>query len=240
VTRAQARAVEKSLEDQALEEKKRQEKRQHAISNTRNMLGKRKERTTKAPTPNLKNEGDIAAGYTVARQLVLEELDLEIRVRQRLKETIESRIGWATCLQTSLNGARENQGASVFQQSRVLTLTTALQILKAQVRQPVPTYFNSPLRMLCTLQKPHYFLYYPGNPTSLLILLLMLFLHRQRLLPQTPMLAHILVTPASGGLRLPFVPHPNIFTSVTLPLIRLHDSPARIVHAGISRESKVS
>lgn len=89
----------------------------------RNMLGKRKERTTKTPTPNLKNEGDIAAGYTVARQLVLEELDLEIRVRQRLKETIESRIGWATCLQTSLDGVRESQGASLFQQSGVLTFT---------------------------------------------------------------------------------------------------------------------
>ena len=87
------------------------------------MLGKRKERTTKTPTPNLKNEGDIAAGYTVARQLVLEELDLEIRVRQRLKETIESRIGWATCLQTSLDGVRESQGASLFQQSGVLTFT---------------------------------------------------------------------------------------------------------------------
>lgn len=89
------------------------------ISNTWDMLGKRKERATNSPTPNLKNEGDISAprpGYTVARQLVLEELDLEIRVRKRLKETIESRIGWATCLQTSLNVVRENQGASVFQQ----------------------------------------------------------------------------------------------------------------------------
>jgi hypothetical protein len=85
------------------------------ISNTWVMLGKRKERTTDSPAPNPKNEGDIAApqsGYTVARQLVLEELDLEIRVRQRLKETIESRIGWATCLKTVV---RENQGASVFQ-----------------------------------------------------------------------------------------------------------------------------
>jgi hypothetical protein len=87
------------------------------------MLGKRKERTTKASTPNLKHEGDLAAGYTVARQLVLEELDLEIRVRQRLKETIESRIGWATSLQTSLDGVRANQGASIFQKRRVLIPT---------------------------------------------------------------------------------------------------------------------
>ena len=90
------------------------------------MLGKRKERTANSSSPNLKNEGDIAAprsGYTVARQLVLEELDLEIRVRQRLKETVESRIGWATCLQTSLNAVREDQGASVSQQQRVRTLT---------------------------------------------------------------------------------------------------------------------
>ncbi|KAI9443449.1 hypothetical protein H4582DRAFT_1924809 [Lactarius indigo] len=78
------------------------------------MLGKRKDRTTNSPTPNLNNEGDIAAprsGYAVARQLVLEELDLEIRMRQRLKETIESRIGWATCLQTSLSAVREDHGS---------------------------------------------------------------------------------------------------------------------------------
>ncbi|KAH8977976.1 hypothetical protein EDB86DRAFT_2996886 [Lactarius hatsudake] len=78
------------------------------------MLGKRKERATDSPTPNLNNERDVTApqsGYAVARQLVLEELDLEIRVRQRLKETIESRIGWATCLQTSLNAVREDQGS---------------------------------------------------------------------------------------------------------------------------------
>ena len=81
------------------------------------MLGKRKEREANSSMPSLKSEEDITAplaGYTVARQLVLEELDLEIRLRQRLKETIESRIGWATCLQTSLNVVRENQGASVF------------------------------------------------------------------------------------------------------------------------------
>lgn len=94
-------------------------KHYRVISNTWDMLGKRKERTTSSPALNLKNEGDITvplSGYTVARQLVLEELDLEIRVRQRLKEAIESRIDWATCLQTSLNVVRENQGASVFQQ----------------------------------------------------------------------------------------------------------------------------
>ena len=78
------------------------------------MLGKRKERETNSSMPSLKNEEDIAAPLAVARQLVLEELDLEIRLRQRLKETIESRIGWAACLQTSLNVVRENQGASVF------------------------------------------------------------------------------------------------------------------------------
>ncbi|KAH9065190.1 hypothetical protein EDB87DRAFT_1679698 [Lactarius vividus] len=76
------------------------------------MLGKRKERATNSSTPN--NEEDIAApqsGYAVARRLVLDELDLEIRVRKRLKETIESRIGWATRLQTSLNAVREDQGS---------------------------------------------------------------------------------------------------------------------------------
>ena len=80
------------------------------------MLGKRKGRTTDCPSPKPKNDGDVAApqsGYTVVRQLILEELDLEIRVRQRLKETVESRIGWATRLKTV---GREYQGASAFQQ----------------------------------------------------------------------------------------------------------------------------
>ncbi|KAI9465012.1 hypothetical protein BJY52DRAFT_1184056 [Lactarius psammicola] len=116
------------------------------------MLGKRKERTTNSPTPNLKNEGDFAAprsGYTVARQLVLEELDLEICLRQRLKETIESRIGWATCLQTSLNAVREDQGsestgdttgANVFQLAAADALhvaeTPLLPILSRETRFP--------------------------------------------------------------------------------------------------------
>src|SRR6266404_5086243 len=89
---------------------------------TWDMLGKRKERMTDPPTSNLKNEGDDTApqsGYTVARQLVLEELDLEIHMRERLKETIESRIGWATCLQTSLNAVRETPGASVYNNKEI-------------------------------------------------------------------------------------------------------------------------
>ncbi|KAF8272820.1 hypothetical protein EI94DRAFT_1717507 [Lactarius quietus] len=116
------------------------------------MLGKRKERTTNSPTPNLTNEGDIIpplSGYTVARQLVLEEIDLEIRVRQRMKETIESRIGWASCLQTSLNVVHESQdsesmgdaaSASVFQLAAADALhvaeTPLLPILSRESRFP--------------------------------------------------------------------------------------------------------
>ena len=112
--------------------------------------------------------------------------------------------------------------------------------IQVQVTLLVLTYINSPLRTLCMPRRPHCFLYYPGNPISPLILPLRLLLRRQQLLPRTPMLAHTLVTPASGGLRLPFVPHPNIFTSATLPLIRLHGLAAQIAPVGISREYKVS
>ncbi|KAI0301137.1 hypothetical protein B0F90DRAFT_1719527 [Multifurca ochricompacta] len=48
--------------------------------------------------------------YTVTRRLVLEELDTEIRMRRRLRETIESRIAWATRLQSSLSTVTEGRG----------------------------------------------------------------------------------------------------------------------------------
>lgn len=48
-----------------------------------------------------------------ARQLVLDELNMEICIRERLQETLESRIAWATCLQSSLGAVAEN-GASIF------------------------------------------------------------------------------------------------------------------------------
>jgi hypothetical protein len=63
-------------------------------------------------------QGDTTAqlsGFAVTRQLVLGELDTEIRVRERLQEAVESRIAWATCLQSSLGAVAEKQGAFVFQ-----------------------------------------------------------------------------------------------------------------------------
>jgi hypothetical protein len=55
------------------------------------------------------------SGYDVARQLVLEELDLEICLGQKLQQTVESRIAWATYLQSSLSAVSESQGALFFQ-----------------------------------------------------------------------------------------------------------------------------
>ena len=52
-------------------------------------------------------------GNAVTRQLVLDELNMEICLRERLQETVESRIAWATCLQSSLGGVVE-KGASIF------------------------------------------------------------------------------------------------------------------------------
>ena len=49
----------------------------------------------------------------ITRQLVLDELNMEISVRERLQETVESRIAWATCLQSSLGGV-DDKGASIF------------------------------------------------------------------------------------------------------------------------------
>jgi hypothetical protein len=61
-------------------------------------------------------QGDTTAqsGYAATRQLVLDELDTEIHVRERLQETVESRIAWATCLQSSLGAVAEKQGTSIF------------------------------------------------------------------------------------------------------------------------------
>ena len=62
-------------------------------------------------------QGDTTSqltGNAVARQLVLDELNMEICVRERLQETVESRIAWATCLQSSL-GAVTEKGSSIFQ-----------------------------------------------------------------------------------------------------------------------------
>ena len=56
---------------------------------------------------------DTAANFPGhARQVVLDELNMEICVRERLQETLESRIAWAACLQSSL-GAVEERGASI-------------------------------------------------------------------------------------------------------------------------------
>ncbi|KAI0264001.1 hypothetical protein BC834DRAFT_885036 [Gloeopeniophorella convolvens] len=49
------------------------------------------------------------AGYAIARQLIYEEVDLEISIRQRLQETIESRIAWASRLQNCLSSATDTR-----------------------------------------------------------------------------------------------------------------------------------
>lgn len=54
-------------------------------------------------------------GYEVARQLVLDELDLEIRMGQKLQETVESRIAWAMYLQSSLGAVAEKQSTFILQ-----------------------------------------------------------------------------------------------------------------------------
>jgi hypothetical protein len=81
-------------------------------------MPKRKEGTLAISSHGPMKEGDAAtqlSGYDVARRLVLEELDLEIRMEQRLQETVESRIAWATHLQSSLSAVYEGQGAFIFQ-----------------------------------------------------------------------------------------------------------------------------
>jgi hypothetical protein len=55
------------------------------------------------------------SGFAVTQQLILGELDTEIRVRERLQEAVESRIAWATCLQSSLGAVTEKHGTSVCQ-----------------------------------------------------------------------------------------------------------------------------
>ncbi|KAI9452441.1 hypothetical protein F5148DRAFT_502809 [Russula earlei] len=91
------------------------------------------------------------SGYAAPRQLILEELDTEIHVRERLQETVESRIAWATRLQSSLGAVAETQGpgtkaditsASAFQLAAADALTIAeapfLPLLSREARFRVP------------------------------------------------------------------------------------------------------
>ena len=68
---------------------------------------------TKRELKNMEEEDTAARLSGHARQVVLDELNVEIGVRERLQETLESRIAWATCLQSSLGAVAEN-GASIF------------------------------------------------------------------------------------------------------------------------------
>ena len=69
----------------------------------------------RSPKERLTHQVVQLSGYGITRQLVLGELDTEIRVRERLREAVESRIAWATCLQSSLGAVAENQGACIVQ-----------------------------------------------------------------------------------------------------------------------------
>jgi len=70
------------------------------------------------------NQEDTAAKLSGhARQLVLDELNMEICVRERLQETLESRIAWATCLQSSMGAVTEN-GAFIFHSNVMKQLPT--------------------------------------------------------------------------------------------------------------------
>ena len=71
----------------------------------------------------MKQEDTAAELSGPARQVVLDELNMEIGVRERLQDTLESRIAWATCLQSSL-GAVAEKGASIFH-SKVTKQTPA-------------------------------------------------------------------------------------------------------------------
>ena len=67
----------------------------------------------------MKQEDTAAKLSGDARQVVLDELSMEICVRERLQETLESRIAWATCLQSSLGAAAE-KGTSILFNSELM------------------------------------------------------------------------------------------------------------------------
>lgn len=86
--------------------------------NTSTTSEKKLERSPNELLNRQMEQGDTNAqllGYGITRQLVLGELDTEIRVRERLQEAVESRIAWATCLQSSLGAVAEKQGACIVQ-----------------------------------------------------------------------------------------------------------------------------
>ena len=88
------------------------------LPNTSTTSEKKLERSPNELLNRQMEQGDTNAqllGYGITRQLVLGELDTEIRVRERLQEAVESRIAWATCLQSSLGAVAEKQGACIVQ-----------------------------------------------------------------------------------------------------------------------------
>lgn len=57
----------------------------------------------------MKQEDTVAKLTGHTRQVILDELNMEICLRERLQETLESRIAWATCLQSSLGAVVEKE-----------------------------------------------------------------------------------------------------------------------------------
>ncbi|TFY54519.1 hypothetical protein EVG20_g9669, partial [Dentipellis fragilis] len=119
----------------------------------------RKKRKRSYSSSSSEYESD-ASTHALARQIILEELDLETRIRQRLQETIQSRITWALLLQESLDRDSTNmtsiqrQGANDFQ-------TAALDALEALEEPCLPLFSREilflsdpPLRLPSTPSSP--------------------------------------------------------------------------------------
>jgi hypothetical protein len=79
----------------------------------------------------MKQEDTAAKSSGHARQVVLDELNMEICVRERLQETLESRIAWATCLQSSLGPVTE-RGASIFHSKLMKQRPTPSSLFRAR------------------------------------------------------------------------------------------------------------
>jgi hypothetical protein len=190
------------------------------------------------------NQGDTTtqlSGFPVTQQLILGELDTEIRVRERLQEAVESRIAWATCLQSSLGAVTEKHGTSVRQRrGENMTFTSVVfQVPGPGLTLPAPTPSNWLLQMPSTSQKCHCF---PSCPVKLAssIVPLILLLRRHRLPPRTSILDPTPATPASGGRHRPSKPHLNSSTFVMPPPILSRGSHAPTAPVVISRAFKVS
>ena len=96
------------------------------------------------------------------------EIDLEIALRQRLADTVESRIAWALALQESLQKAEKKASQGIHPLTALsITESSSECILAREPRGPPPSYHRLPRRNNLPFPKAKSFLYIRSSALAL-------------------------------------------------------------------------